>query len=1079
MNNRNRIILYINILCIFIFFGNSFAQLKKFPAYIPNKGKLSEKVLNSHKNINLQIPLNPLANITSQVNGNWSSTSTWAGGVVPGNGDNVTINNNVTVDVGAECNTLTVNSGKTLSITQYLNVYGALSNSGTIVASAGTVDAMTTLYVFQNLANAGTLNFNNNYTQLYFSGTTSQTFSDSGTITNNTIQTLCIDDSAGVTLPLFSTQVSVYNMYLFQGTLTNSDKLKIGDGTSGFIQRGGNNGSVTAGAFDKAPTFNSGNQLSILYLTSDSSSTGLEIPSSVNVFNLYSENIYSNISLNSDLTISNQMQIIDGDFSIGSHTITFNNSSLRYIGGTITGGSSASMIFTGTVPAALINIQNGLKDLTINNSGGVTLSGNINIANNLNMISGSISNANYLSLGSNSTINISGGRLSSLPTFSGNINVTYSGTSALNSGYELGTTSTGNLINSNSNSINLKSLPSSFDVLYSQGFNSASNPSGWTTSIVTDNGGSPAVTYVTSSLYPTGFGPNEGAMFVRFNSYECTSGSVVDLKMTTPFSTVNKSNIKIYFDYTQNFEATQNDKFSVLYSTDGITYTAFSPDIFRYSSILPSSWQSIEIPLPQQLDNQPSVYIAFRFTSDKGNDCYIDNFKVIAPTFAATTTYTINGNTSLQSGNFLIGGNTLGLNGDLNISGSGTLTGGNSSSIIVGGTAAALSLPTLTLNTLTLSRPNGVTLTGNLNIANQVIFSNGILSTGTNKVNYLSTALTPLESNSSYTNGVSVMLARNINTGSIYFLNCNISSGTDNLGNVTITRYTGNQGIITIGSNQSIKSKWDIMTDSQPSSGRNITYEWLPVFDNNHNFGTSNRAQMLSSTDNGTTWLNVGNLVDPTAYSQTLRGITSTTTHFSLWTIASEDAPLPVILSSFTGISSGQNINLQWTTESEINNSGFQVERTLKDLNNWTNIGFVKGNGTKNTPTNYSFLDRKLNTGKYLYRIKQIDNNGNYEYHELNSVIEILLPTKFSLSQNYPNPFNPVTKIDFSLPDDSKINLKIYDITGKEISTLINDFRQAGYYTVSFDASKLSSGIYFYRIEANGLRDIKKMVVVK
>jgi len=323
------------------------------------------------------------------------------------------------------------------------------------------------------------------------------------------------------------------------------------------------------------------------------------------------------------------------------------------------------------------------------------------------------------------------------------------------------------------------------------------------------------------------------------------------------------------------------------------------------------------------------------------------------------------------------------------------------------------------------------------------------------------------------------MLARNINTGSIYFLNCNISSGTDNLGNVTITRYTGNQGIITIGSNQSIKSKWDIMTDSQPSSGRNITYEWLPVFDNNHNFGTSNRAQMLSSTDNGTTWLNVGNLVDPTAYSQTLRGITSTTTHFSLWTIASEDAPLPVILSSFTGISSGQNINLQWTTESEINNSGFQVERTLKDLNNWTNIGFVKGYGTKNTPTNYSFLDRKLNTGKYLYRIKQIDNNGNYEYHELNSVIEILLPTKFSLSQNYPNPFNPVTKIDFSLPDDSKINLKIYDITGKEISTLINDFRQAGYYTVSFDASKLSSGIYFYRIEANGLRDIKKMVVVK
>ncbi len=133
-----------------------------------------------------------------------------------------------------------------------------------------------------------------------------------------------------------------------------------------------------------------------------------------------------------------------------------------------------------------------------------------------------------------------------------------------------------------------------------------------------------------------------------------------------------------------------------------------------------------------------------------------------------------------------------------------------------------------------------------------------------------------------------------------------------------------------------------------------------------------------------------------------------------------------------------------------------------------------------NTPTNYSFEDKNLQTGKYKYRLKQIDHNGNYEYFELNGEVEIGVPKKYDLSQNYPNPFNPVTKINFDLPVDSKVTMLIYDITGREVAKLLNgEFKKAGYHTTNFNASSLSSGVYFYSLSTDAFRMTKKMVVVK
>lgn len=198
------------------------------------------------------------------------------------------------------------------------------------------------------------------------------------------------------------------------------------------------------------------------------------------------------------------------------------------------------------------------------------------------------------------------------------------------------------------------------------------------------------------------------------------------------------------------------------------------------------------------------------------------------------------------------------------------------------------------------------------------------------------------------------------------------------------------------------------------------------------------------------------------------------------------NAPLPVVLSSFSASVKFNNVSLSWKTDTEINNSGFDIERVdyrQPAIGNWEKIGFIKGKGTVNTPTNYSFTDEKINAGKYQYRLKQKDNNGNYEFHQLSGTVEVGLPKDFKLSQNYPNPFNPTTKIDFSLPLDSKVSILIYDMTGREVKTLVNETRTAGYHTLELNASSLSSGTYFYRLIAiaNGKDFIstKKFVLVK
>ncbi len=197
-----------------------------------------------------------------------------------------------------------------------------------------------------------------------------------------------------------------------------------------------------------------------------------------------------------------------------------------------------------------------------------------------------------------------------------------------------------------------------------------------------------------------------------------------------------------------------------------------------------------------------------------------------------------------------------------------------------------------------------------------------------------------------------------------------------------------------------------------------------------------------------------------------------------LWETTIEIA-LPVELTFFTSSVEKNTVYLNWETESEINNKGFDIERKVKGTSMWQKVGFVEGKGNSNQNSNYSFTDSKLNSGKYNYRLKQIDFNGNIKYHNLIGEVTVGIPKRFSLSQNYPNPFNPKTKIDYEIPINGKVTLKIYNQLGQEVTNLVNEIIEAGYYTNEFDGSNLASGIYFYRMETKEFTDVKKLMLIK
>ena len=187
---------------------------------------------------------------------------------------------------------------------------------------------------------------------------------------------------------------------------------------------------------------------------------------------------------------------------------------------------------------------------------------------------------------------------------------------------------------------------------------------------------------------------------------------------------------------------------------------------------------------------------------------------------------------------------------------------------------------------------------------------------------------------------------------------------------------------------------------------------------------------------------------------------------------------VPVELVSFSASTSGNIVNLKWSTATELNNRGFNIERST-DKSNWNSISFIEGKGTTQEPQEYSYSDKVQGTTvtKLYYRLKQIDFNGRYEYSYITEVE--ITPSVFALSQNYPNPFNPATTISYQVPSSGFVSLKVFDILGNEVATLVNEQKPAGKYQVDFNASSLTSGVYFYQLKTGSNIATKKMILLR
>ena len=183
---------------------------------------------------------------------------------------------------------------------------------------------------------------------------------------------------------------------------------------------------------------------------------------------------------------------------------------------------------------------------------------------------------------------------------------------------------------------------------------------------------------------------------------------------------------------------------------------------------------------------------------------------------------------------------------------------------------------------------------------------------------------------------------------------------------------------------------------------------------------------------------------------------------------------------SFTAHVRNSEVQLLWSTASEFNNRGFEIERSGNDKNNFVTIGFVDGKGSSTDINYYSFIDNPQLSGvnQLYYRLKQVDFDGTYSYSDIVNV-SYDVPAEFVLSQNYPNPFNPSTRISYFVPEESFVSIKVYDFLGREVTTLVNETKSTGSYELSFDASNLPSGTYFYVMTADNYSSTRKMVLLK
>lgn len=469
------------------------------------------------------------------------------------------------------------------------------------------------------------------------------------------------------------------------------------------------------------------------------------------------------------------------------------------------------------------------------------------------------------------------------------------------------------------------------------------------------------------------------------------------------------------------------------------------------------------------------------FDPSPSNTCVLDQNRIVSSIVNTQPTYKLD----LNGKNLTITGN-IQLSNNAKID---AISVGSPTIIFAGSSAQTISSGVFVndhVNNMIINNSAGVSLNGAITINNSLTLSSGCIILGSSDLTIGTGATisgTPSASNMIVTNSTGVLKKMISNAKSTFSFTFPIgdNSGTAEYSPVTLDFTSGNfsNAYVTAKTTNSkhpnnssttdyLNRYWDISSDGITGFSCDAVFNYVP-------------ADVIGTESNiyggvyKSGW-SLLNQVNPSSHN-----LSATLSEFASYT-GGQQGVMPVSLQSFNSIVNGRDLKLNWVTSSEINNKGFDIERKTNS-EDWKNIGFVQSRGAENSSANYSFADIKLTTGKYQYRLKQIDNNGNFSYYNLNGIIEIGIPGKYDLSQNYPNPFNPSTKIDYALPFDSKVNLVIYDLTGREVKKILNETKTAGYYTSEINMNNLASGVYIYRIvaESNAQKYSlsKKMVLVK
>jgi hypothetical protein len=285
-------------------------------------------------------------------------------------------------------------------------------------------------------------------------------------------------------------------------------------------------------------------------------------------------------------------------------------------------------------------------------------------------------------------------------------------------------------------------------------------------------------------------------------------------------------------------------------------------------------------------------------------------------------------------------------------------------------------------------------------------------------------------------------------------------------------------------------TQWDLETDydyGQIQLSTNNGTTWIPLTGQFTNLGTGTFQPTGEPLYDGTqsTW--VHEIIDISAYAEqqiTLRfyfrsdvSVQQDGWYVDNVMISVYNGIVPVELVSFTPSVINNTVGLNWITATELNNSGFEIEKSI-DNESWKKIGFVNGNGTSTEVHNYNFTDNNPFVGTSYYRLKQIDFDGTTEYSNIVAVVYGTI-ADYSLEQNYPNPFNPTTKINYSIKEKGNVELKIFDLLGSQVASLVSEEKTPGNYEVIFDASKFSSGVYLYTIKSDNFIQTRKMLLMK